>query len=107
MNTTRRAIRAASAPDIWFKAQRALRTIVQALVVLLPTANLAALAVIGYLNEQTDVIVPSWLFAGLNVVVVATALVMGLVARLMAVPGVNDLLTRIGLGSVPKSALEQ
>ncbi|MFL2002004.1 hypothetical protein [Microbacterium sp. A1-JK] len=107
MSTTRRAIRAASAPDILFKAQRALRTIVQALVVLLPTANLAALAVVSYLNEQTDVIVPAWIFAGLNAVIVVTALVMGLVARLMAVPGVNDILARIGLGSVPRSALEE
>lgn len=94
-----------TAPPIWFKSQRAIRTIVQALVVLLPVVNGAAAAIVAYLNEQTDVTVPAVVFAVLNAVVVGTALIMGLVARVMAVPGVNDLLTRVGLGSVPKAAL--
>lgn len=92
-------------PTIWFKAQRVLRTIVQGLVVLVPIANAVALAVVGYLNEQTDIDVSAWVFAVLNGVIVVTALVMGLVARVMAVPGVNDLLTKIGLGSVPRESL--
>ncbi len=93
-------------PEIWFKAQRALRTFVQALIVLVPVVNGAALAVVGYLNEQTDLVIPASVFAVLNAVIVVTAMVMGLVARLMAVPGVNNLLTWIGLGSIPKSELE-
>lgn len=97
---------ATEAPVIWYKGKRVVRTIVQALVVLIPTVNLVALAVVGYLNEQTDVVVPGAVFAVLNVIVVATSLVMGLVARIMAVPGVNDLLVKIGLGSVPAAAIE-
>ncbi|WP_405376010.1 MULTISPECIES: hypothetical protein [unclassified Microbacterium] len=92
-------------PPIMFKAQRVLRTIVQALIVLVPTVNLAALALSEYLGEQGYVAVPPWVFLILNGVVAVTALVMGLVARLMAVPRVNDLLARVGLGSVPASVL--
>lgn len=94
------------APDIWFKAKRVVRTIAQALVVLVPIVNLIALAVVGYLTEQADVTVPSWLFAALNGIIVATALLMGLVARIMAVPGVNTWLVKFGLGSVPREAVE-
>lgn len=94
-------------PPIWFKMQRVLRTIVQALVVLVPIVNGLALAAAAYLSEQTDVTVPPVVFVWLNAVIAVTALIMGLVARLMAVPGVNDWLTRIGLGSVPRSAVEK
>ncbi|WP_404474866.1 hypothetical protein [Microbacterium aerolatum] len=93
-------------PEIWFAAQRTLRTIVQALIILIPLANGIALAATAYLQEQTHLVVPGWVFLVLNAVVAVTALVMGLVARLMAVPGVNDWLTKIGLGSVPKNAMQ-
>lgn len=101
------AVTTATVPEIWYKTKRVVRTITQALVVLVPIVNLVGLAVIGYLNEQTDVTPPSWLFAALNGIVVATALLMGLVARIMAVPGVNAWLVRIGLGSVPAAAVEE
>lgn len=93
-------------PEIWFKTQRVLRTIVQALIVLVPVLNGAAAAVVAYLNEQTDVTIPAWVFLVLNGVIAVTALAMGLVARLMAVPGVNTWLTNLGLGSVPKTAIK-
>ena len=92
-------------PEIWYPAKRVVRTIVQALIILIPLANGVALAAAGYLQEQTHLAVPGWVFLALNGVVAVTALVMGLVARVMAVPGVNDWLTRIGLGSVPASAI--
>lgn len=97
----------ASVPPIWFKSQRVLRTIVQALVVLVPLVNGVAAAAIAYLTAQTDVAVPEFIFAWLNIAVAITALIMGLVARIMAVPGVNDVLARIGLASVPRHALEK
>lgn len=93
-------------PEIWFASQRMLRTIVQALVVLVPLANGAAAAAAAYLTEQTHLVIPAWAFLVLNGVVAVTAVVMGLLARLMAVPGFNDWLTRIGLGSVPKDAVQ-
>lgn len=94
-------------PEIWFKGQRVLRTIVQALVVLVPIVNGVGLAVASYLSTQTDLVIPPVVFVWLNAIVAATAVLMGLIARIMAVPGVNDLLTRINLGSVPKVRLEQ
>lgn len=94
-------------PPIWFKTQRVLRTIVQAVVVLVPILNGLALAAAAYLSEQTSVILPGWVFVALNGIIAVTAVVMGLVARLMAVPGVNTWLTKLGLGSVPRSAVEK
>lgn len=92
-------------PEIWFKSQRAVRTIVQALIVLVPIVNGVAVAARDYLQEQTDVVVPDSVFVWLNVAVAVTALVMGLIARVMAVPGVNDVLARVGLGSVPRKEI--
>jgi len=92
-------------PEIWYKGQRVLRTIVSALVALVPIVNGIAAVVITYLNGQTDVAIPGWVFVWLNAILVGTALVMGLITRIMAVPGVNDWLVKIGLGSVPKSAI--
>src|SRR5690554_2590878 len=89
-------------PEVWFPVQRVLRTIVQALTVLVPVVNGVAAAVVGYLGEQTDVTVHPSVFIWLNAIIAVTAVVMGLIARVMAVPGVNDVLGKVGLGSVPK-----
>lgn len=89
-------------PDVWFPAQRVLRTIAQALIVLVPVVNGIAVAVGAYLTEQTDITVHPTVFVWLNAIIAVTAVIMGLVARIMAVPGVNDLLGKVGLGSVPK-----
>lgn len=99
------AVSALPVPDIWYKAQRVLRTIVQFLVVAVPLANLAAAALIDYLGKQEDVVIPGWVFLWLNAILAVTALIIGGIARLMAIPGVNEWLTKIGLGSVPESAL--
>ncbi|MEX8031669.1 hypothetical protein AB6V29_01390 [Microbacterium sp. 20-116] len=92
-------------PPIWYASKRVLRTIVQALVVLVPVVNGVGLAVVGYLREQTDIVIPGTVFVVLNAIVAVTALLMGLAAKIMAVAGVNDLLGRIGLGSVPQSQI--
>ncbi len=94
-------------PEIWFKAQRALRSIFGALVVLIPLANGVAAAAIAYLTSQTDVQVHPVVFVWLNAIVAVTALIIGLVSRIMAVPGVNELLTRVGLGSLPKAKVAE
>ncbi|MDQ2690359.1 MAG: hypothetical protein M3Y29_08815 [Chloroflexota bacterium] len=100
------AVTTDTVPEIWYKAQRVVRTIVQALVVLLPVANGVAAALAAYLAEQEGVAVPGWVFLVLNGTIAVTALIMGAVARIMAVPGVNALLTKIGLGSVPADAVK-
>lgn len=91
----------AEVQPIWFPVQRVIRTIVQALIVLVPVANGVALAVVNYLTAQTDVAITPSVFVWLNAIVVGTSLAMGLAARIMAVPGVNDILVGVGLGSIP------
>lgn len=92
-------------PEIWYKTQRVLRSIFNALVTLIPLVNAGAFAVVDYLNRQQQANIPPWVFVWLNAIIVGTSLVMGVVARIMAIPRVNELLTKVGLGSVPKSAL--
>ena len=94
-----KALAAAAAP--WYPAQRALRSIVGSLVVLVPLVNGLAAAAIAYLTSQTDVSIPPLVFVWLNAIVAGTALVIGLVSRLMAVPGFNAALTKTGLGTAP------
>lgn len=92
-------------PEVWYKAQRVIRSVVQFLVVAVPILNLLLVAAVNYLQEQTDVVVPAVVFVWLNAAIAFSAFLIGLVVRLMAVPGVNDWLVKIGLGSVPKQAL--
>ena len=98
-----KALAAAAAP--WYPAQRALRSIVGSLVVLVPLVNGLAAAAIAYLTSQTDVSIPPLVFVWLNAIVAGTALIIGLVSRIMAVPGVNAFLQRIGLGAAPAAAV--
>ena len=94
---------AATAP--WYPVQRALRSIIGALVVLVPLVNGLAAAAVAYLTSQTDVAIPPVVFVWLNAIIAGTALVIGLVSRLMAAPGVNAFLQRLGLGTAPKDAV--
>lgn len=71
-----------------------IRTLLQNLVILVPIVNAVALALIGFLQEQTNLVVPSWAFAVLNGAVLVTGLIIGGVARLMAVPSVNEWIKR-------------
>lgn len=98
-----KALAAVTAP--WYPVQRALRSIVGALVVLVPLVNGLAAAAVAYLTSQTDVAIPPLVFVWLNAIIAASALVIGLVSRLMAVPGVNAVLAKIGLGTAPASAV--
>lgn len=67
------------------------RSVVQSLVALIPLVNLSAAAVIDYLREE-GIGAPAWVWLVLNGAVAVTALVAGLVTRLMAVPGVEAFL---------------
>lgn len=89
------------ATEIWYKAQRVLRTIVAVVIpaflgfaVLLPQ-------LIDALGLPDDSTLRLWLLGiAAGVTAVAAA-----ITRIMAIPAVNAWLTRIGLGSVPKSAV--
>lgn len=91
----------AKATEIWYKAQRVLRTIVAVVIpaflgfaVLLPQ-------LIDALGLPDDSTLRLWLL-GIAAAVTAVA---GAITRIMAIPAVNAWLTKIGLGSVPKSAV--
>ena len=87
--------------EIWFKSQRVLRTIIQAGV---PTFIVFAAVlpqVIDALGLPVDNGVRLWLLA----VAAGVTAVAGALARVMAVPAVNAWLVKIGLGSVPQSAV--
>lgn len=91
----------AKATEIWYKAQRVLRTVVAVLIpaflgfaVLLPQ-------LIDALGLPDDSTLRLWLL-GIAAGVTAVA---GAITRIMAIPAVNAWLTKIGLGSVPKSAV--
>jgi len=92
--------------QIWYKKQRVLRTIVQALIVLVPAVNVSAGSLISWLREQEFVEVPELIYVWLNAAILLTSFIMGLVSWVMAQPWANRLLTYIGLGSAPKSAGE-
>ena len=92
----------ATAPEIWFKAQRVIRSVVAALVVLVPTLNLT-LPLLAEAFNSPDV--PADLYLCVNGVLAAMLAMLGVLTRIMAIPKVNDWLTKIGLGSVPKRAL--
>jgi len=89
-------------PDIWYKAQRTLRTIVAVGIPAFLTFALVLPQIIEALGLPADSRVRLWL---LGVAALVTA-VAGAITRLMAIPAVNAWLTKIGLGSVPKQALE-
>lgn len=91
----------AKVQDIWFKSQRVLRTIVQVGIPSFIAFATVLPSVIDALGLPVDAEVRLWLLAvAAGVTAVAAAL-----SRVMAIPAVNSWLTKVGLGSVPKSAV--
>lgn len=87
---------------IWFQSKRVLRTVVQ--VVIGAAAVLAVVVVVApqVLAAIADV-VPGPVLAWLTGAVATLAAVSAALTKIMAIPKVNELLTLIGLGSVPKA----
>lgn len=88
--------------DIWFKSQRVLRT---AVAVGIPSFLVFAGVlpqIITALGLPVDSALYGWLL-GLAAGVTAVA---AAITRLMAIPAVNSWLAQVGLGSVPKKAIE-
>lgn len=81
---------------IWYKGKRVLRTAFSTLITILPIAP----QVIAIVNDQ-------WHSELLLAVGVQAVLINSAVARIMAIPAVNAWLTKIGLGSVPASAIRK
>lgn len=95
------ALNAGTVPEIWYKAQRVLRTIVAVGIPSIITAATVLPLIIEALGLPADLPLRLWLLAaagGLTAVAAA-------ITRIMAIPQVNAWLTNIGLGSVPKVAI--
>lgn len=94
----------AAAPPIWYKGQRVIRSIVGGLIVFVPIAN-ASLPLLAGAFDSPDV--PAGVYLWVNAVVVGALAVLGVVTRIMAIPAVNDFLTKVGAGSVPAGSVIQ
>ena len=89
-------------PEMWFKTQRVMRTIVQVGI----PAFLSIALVIPQIIEAAGLPVDSELRLWLVAVAGGITAVAAAISRIMAIPAVNAWLTSVGLGSVPKSAVE-
>jgi len=83
------------APEIWFKGQRVLRTAFTTALTLLPVVP----QIIAIVQGQ-------WGAEWLTVVSAQFVAINSALTRIIAIPAINDLLTKIGLGSVPASQVE-
>jgi hypothetical protein len=92
-----------SVEPIWFAAQRVLRTIVQVGIPAFITFAGVLPTIISALGLPVDSTVYLWL---LSEAAVLTAVAAAL-SRVMAIPAVNEWLTHIGLGSVPRAAAQR
>lgn len=89
--------------EIWFKAQRVLRTIVQAIVGIAGALAVFVLVAPQVLDAVADVLPASWVAAAAAFIAGAAAISAAL-SRVMAIPKVDAWLKRLGLGSAPRSA---
>lgn len=90
---------------VWFPLQRVIRTVVQ--VVIAGAAVLATLVVVApqIIDAVADV-VPGPVIAWATGAVAALAAVSAALSRVMAIPAVNEWLTRFGAGTSPSGAVE-
>lgn len=89
--------------EIWFKAQRAIRTVAQVIVT---GAGILAVAVVvapQILDALADVL-PGPVVAWAAGVIAAAAALSAALSRVMAIPAVDAWLKKLGLGSAPRSA---
>jgi hypothetical protein len=92
--------------DIWYQGKRVLRTVVQ--VVIGAASVLAVVVVVApqVLDAIADV-VPGPVLVWLTGAVATLAGVSAALTKIMAIPKINELLTLIGLGSVPKTVAKE
>jgi hypothetical protein len=98
----------AAAPAIWYPNQRVIRTVLQNIAAVLVTTavvvGVVEVAAPQFLDALADVLPPAWYAWGLGAVAFVGT-VSGVLAKIMAIPLVNDFLTRFGAGSVPRKEL--
>lgn len=91
-------------PDIWYKAKRVLRTAVATLLSALSVWAVIAVVAPQVLVELAKILPESWIL-WISTVIAGITAIASVLTRIMAIPAVNAFLVKIGLGSVPASAL--
>lgn len=98
------------APPIWYRNKRTIRTIIQVIVSTAVTIAITIVTLASFAPEVLDAltaVLPESAIAWLTGAVAFLVALSGALARIMAIPAVNDFLTRFGAGSVPKSTVER
>jgi hypothetical protein len=92
-------------PDIWYKSKRVIRTVIQ--VVISGIALVVAVQAVApeVLTELAKVL-PGPVIAWLTAAVAFLAALAGVLSRIMAIPQINQLLTKLGAGSVPAGGVK-
>ena len=80
------------------------QTVVAAAVIIIPIVPVVVNIILDEFGKA-GVEPPGWLFAALSGIAVAAGLIAAIVARIMAIPGVNGVLQKIGLAPEPKAKL--
>ena len=81
-------------------AKAVMRTILAAVIAFFPLTNGVLLAVQEWLTANSEVL-PSWLIVMVNGILLAGLLLVALVTRILAVPGVNDWLRKYAKAFAP------
>lgn len=94
--------------SIWFPAQRVIRTVLQVVTALLVggAAFFAMFALVApqVLEAIREVLPPDW-YAALLAFVAFVATIAGVLAKIMAIPQVNEWLKKFGAGTAPNGAI--
>lgn len=93
--------------EIWFKAQRVIRTSIQVIVsiILAVAAFLAVFNVVApQILEEVRELLPAEFYLWLVGFIAVTTTIAGVLARVMAIPAVDAFLKKFGAGSAPRSA---
>ncbi|PZE31762.1 hypothetical protein [Curtobacterium sp. MCLR17_042] len=102
MSGEHEAVEKIDVQTIWFQSKRVLRTVVQVVIGAATVLTVVVVVAPQVLDAIADV-VPGPVLAWLTGAVATLAAVSAALTKIMAIPKVNELLTRIGLGSVPKA----
>lgn len=87
--------------DIWYKGQRVIRTVLVSAIVWVP-GLIATLPLVAAAFNSPDI--PPKVYLVVSGIVAGAFVILGILSRVMSIPAVNAWLTKLGAGSVPRSA---
>jgi hypothetical protein len=87
--------------EIWYKGQRVIRTVLVSAIVWVP-GLIATLPLVAAAFNSPDI--PPKVYLVVTGIVAGALVILGVLSRVMSIPAVNAWLTKLGAGSVPRSA---